>query len=286
MKRIILSLLFAPLFFSCQKDNDNLPENNGPVFVSEFENNYGTFKLTYNEQNFLSKAELWTTNGYTPALFLATVVEYNYSNNKITGYSTRQGGENTPPGNPVLTTFVYDDKGHITQSVTNNVKVVDWKTDAEGKPTARLVSNGPSSEWEYTSDGNIKLKYSSTSGVGWTNTSSGSLTFNTEYNPFYTNGTGLALYAAFGYMVGGPAKMITRNLLSAVSAESLMISDYPAPTGSTTKSSTASTYTYTKDGNGLLNGQTQVFKMEEITNGVKTGGADNTYSYKFTCIRK
>lgn len=285
MKQIILSLLIVPFFYSCQKADEQLPENNGPVFVTEYENNYGSFKLSYNAQNILSKVEYWTEGAYSSVLHLNSIVEYNYSNGKLTGYTTRRGGENTPPGDPILTTFVFDDKGHITQSVSNNVKVADWKTDAEGKPTARIITNGPSYEWEYTNEGNIKFHYQVLSGTDWSSTASGSLSFNADSNPFYSNGTGMALYAAFGYVAGSPANLITKNLVSGILSESSMVNDNPAP-GSTTKSSSNSAYTYTKDADGLLTSLIQTSKREEFLNGVKTNGSDHTYTYKFTCIRK
>lgn len=286
MKRIILSLLLAPLFFACQKDDaESLPDKTGPVFVSEYENNYGSFKLFYNAQDILTKVEYRTTDGYSPTLYLDRIVEYNYSSGKLTGYSTRQGGASTPPGAPILTTFVFDDKGYITQSMSNGVKVADWKTDAAGKPTARIISNGPSYEWEYLADGNIKFKYGSSSGIGWTNTSSGSLGFNSDSNPFYTNGTGMALYAAFGYVAGSPAHLITKNLVSTTLSESLMVNDNPPP-GSTNKTVSSSTYTYTKSTDDLLTSQIQAFKREEFQNGVKTSSTNNNYTYKFTCFRK
>ncbi|MBO9633305.1 MAG: hypothetical protein J7578_09320 [Chitinophagaceae bacterium] len=285
MKRFILSLLIVPLFFSCQKADDQIPENNGPVFVTEYENNYGTFKLSYNAKNILSKVEYWTEGAYSSALYLNQVIEYNYSNDKLTGYTTRQGGENTPPGDPVLTSFVFDDKGHITQSVSKNVKVADWKTNADGKPTARIISNGPSYEWEYTTEGNIKFHYQTLGGSGWSSTASGSLSYHADSNPFYTNGTGMALYAAFGYVAGSPAHLIPQNLVSNILSESTMIINDPAP-GSTTKNSSNSSYTYTKDANGLLKNLMMVSKKEEFLNGVKTKGSENSYTYKFTCIRK
>lgn len=287
MKQLILSLLLVSIFFSCSDKNETAPENNnGPVFVKEYESDYGTFKLTYDEQDRLSKAELWITNGYTPALYLYQIVEYTYTGSKLTGYSTRQGGENTPPGAPVTTNFVFDDKGYIKQSVTGNTVIAEWKTDAEGRPVARIISNGLSPEWEYTADGNLKLKYQSTSGTGWTRTGSGNLTYNTEYNPFFTNGTGLALYAAFGYVAGGPNHLITKNLISASLMESVQVSENPPPGGTTTKSSTNSTYTYTKDANGLLASKVLDTKLEEFLNGTKTKTDIDTYTYKFTCFRK
>lgn len=285
MKQIILSLLVIPMFFSCQKDNDQAPENNDPVFISEYENAYGTFKLSYDSKDRLSKVVHWTDNGYTPALFISRIVEYNYSEDKVVGYTTQYGGENTPPGAPRTTTFVFDNKGHITQSVTDNVKSADWKTDADGRPVTRIISNGPSPEWEYTSEGNISYQDKSSNGESVSSSYKVRLTYTSENNPFITNGTGLALYAAFGYVAGMPEYLIAQNLIAKIESESNSISHNPPP-GSTTNEIDKSDISYTKDINGLLTSQVMNYKYESFYNNVKMSSSEDIYTYKFTCFRK
>lgn len=285
MKQIILSLFLISFFFSCSDKDETTPEqDNGPVFVKEYENDYGVFKLSYDSQDRLSKVEHWITNGYTPTLFLSRVIEYQYTNDKLTGFTTRNGGAQTPLGDPILTTFVFNDKGHISQSVSEGKVAAVWKTDVEGRPTARLINNGPAPEWEYTADGNIKYKYQSISGVDWTQVSSGNITFNNESNPFYTNGTGMALYAAFGYVAGMAENLIAENLVTGILSETIFNNTGANP--SSWKVSSTASITYTKDGTGLITNQKSNYKQEEWNNNVKKETTEESYSYKFTCFRK
>lgn len=253
--------------FSCNK-SDTPPPDQPEAKIAEYDQIQGRAKLYYNGDT-LIKAEQLINNSYTNELEYTYIIDYLYTNGKLTGFNKYYKPVNAAATLEDEVSFRFDSNGFIKQSIVKNKPdTTFWTTSAKGEILGYRTKNLlPNYKWDINNEGNvIPLSYT-VQYAGQIHVAKNEIVYSNKPNPFYRNGVGMLMLITFKYTAGDHFLLLSKNLVTQFKGESTL-SGPGENEVQLTKS--LSDYTYQYDETGLIKSYQEKYKTEEFDNGVPT----------------
>lgn len=255
------------LCYSCTK-SDNPPTPEQPEGkIAEYDQIQGSAKLYYNGDT-LIKAEQLINNPYTNELEYTYIIDYLYTDGKLTGFNKYYKPVNAAATLEDEVSFRFDSNGFIKQSIVKNKPdTTFWTTNAKGEILGYRTKTFPVHKWEINNEGNvIPLTYTEQI-AGQQHEVKREMTYNNKPNPFYKNGLGRMMLITFQYPAGDLFILLSKNLVTRYKGESTLSGPGENAVQLT---KTLADYTYEYDEKGLMKSYQEKYKNEEFYNGTPT----------------
>ncbi|WP_127128652.1 hypothetical protein [Pseudoflavitalea rhizosphaerae] len=286
----LLLISVSVLLFSCQKEtNDPPPEEQEPsdeYLITEMDNNYGRYKLTYNEKDQLTVAEFLENTNDSPDPRPYQKVEYKYENGKVTGFSqwfyntsTKTWGSQSEAG------FVYDQNGRVSK-MNGLSSTTTYEYDVEGRPIKISPSNYRALEFSYNADGNVVYAFITSDYPGYPYRYWSDMKYTSHKNLLLRNGTAFLLYTAFGIMTGRPTEVFSAHLPEKYETLSVRIPPAPVSESNIFKGTNLSEYSYIFDNDGLLKSITEKYKNQTFYGNTLDSDNSDEAHYEIIAIKR
>lgn len=155
MKKALLPLLAITLLVSCQKSDEEVPETQEVLLLTEMTDEEIHFKFTYNDANQPIAMDITVNAPPAPvATHTATII---YQDGRMAEFRFDPAGSAAE----VTTKMVYDSKGNMTEAIRPALKdTTRFTYDDRGRITSHAFKAGGGiigDEWSYDEKGNVKI---------------------------------------------------------------------------------------------------------------------------------